>query len=393
MITTKFYLDTRSGTTPYPLKLRLTYQRQTAYLAMGIQLMPEQWNGIQVVKHPRAAMMNNQLIARKAEIDCLIYDWQREGKLNGRKVAEIKNMLECAERGEEPGEMTVEEHYNKFLETKKGRTKEIYRDTLKKMLAYGMPRTYNDLTVDWLRGFDGWLDMSVNARAIHLRNIRALVNDAIDNELTTSYPFRKFKIKREETRKRALSLEQVHTLRDWPVEEYQKGYRDIFILMMLMRGINIGDLALLKEENIVDGRINYRRQKTHELYSIKVEPEVMEIINRYRGKEYLLDICDRYANYGDYMRRMNKGLRKIGELKMKGCKKIIKPLFPDITTYWARHSYATIGIYDCGLSMDMVADLLGHQHELKVTSVYVKKNEKAMDAAARKVIDKILYDK
>jgi integrase len=302
-------------------------------------------------------------------------------------------MLECAERGEEPREMTVEGHYNKFLETKKGRTREIYRETLKKMLAYGMPRTYNDLNIDWLRGFEGWLGISVNAKAIHLRNIRALVNDAIDNELTTSYPFRKFKIKHEETRKRALSLEQVHMLRDWPVEEYQKGYRDIFILMILMRGINIGDLALLKEDNIVDGRINYRRQKTHELYSIKVEPEMMEIINRYRGKEFLLDICDRYADYGDYMRRMNKGLRKIGELKMKGCKKIIKPLFPDITTYWARHSYATIGMYDCELSIDIIGDLLGHSNGMPVTNIYIRKNERVADEAARKIIDKVMYGK
>ena len=392
-MTTNFYLDSRRGTAPYPLTLRITHQRATAYVSMGIRLYAEQWDGVKVVKHPRAGMLNNQLMARKAEIDCLLYDMERSGKLAGKKMSDVKAMIEAAERGGEKDGVTVAEHIELFISFKEGRTKQLYEETRKKIERFGMPEKYEEITVDWLRRWEQSLGGSVNGRAIHLRNMRALFNDAIDREITQVYPFRKFKIKKEETRARALTLEQVHTLRDWEVERYQEQYRDIFILMMLMRGINIGDLALLTEKNIVDGRIEYRRQKTKELYSIRVEPEMMEIIERYRGKDYLLDIGDRYSNYQDYMRRMNKGLRNIGYLKTVRCKKIIKPLFPDITTYWARHTFASVARYNCDISMDMIADLLGHKHELKITNIYVRKNEGAMDAAARKVIDKILYDK
>ena len=394
MVTTNFYLDDRRGEAPYQLTLRLTYMRTTAYIRLGIKLTPEQWDGVKVVKHPRAGMLNNQLMARKAEIDCRLYDLERGGKIKGKKASDIKAFIEAEERGEEVKDgMSVAEHIELYMSFKTGRTKGLYEETRKKIEKYGMPERYEEITVDWLRQWELWLGGSVNGRAIHLRNLRALMNDAIDRDITTHYPFRKFKIKKEETRKRSLTLEQLHTLRDWEVEEYQEQYRDIFILMILMRGINIGDLALLTEENVVDGRIDYRRQKTKEFYSIKIEPEMMDIINRYKGEKFLLNIGDRYNDYTDYMRRMNKGLRNIGELKVAKCKKIIKPLFPDITTYWARHSFATVAMYDCGLSMDMIADLLGHKHGLDITSIYIKKNEKAMDKAARKVIDKVMYGK
>lgn len=97
----------------------------------------------------------------------------------------------------------------------------------------------------WLSNFESWMaesGMKVNAYSIHLRNIRAVFNYAIDEEITTLYPFRKYKIKKEETRKRALSVEQLRLLRDYPCEEFEKKYRDIFMLIVYLVGINIGDL-------------------------------------------------------------------------------------------------------------------------------------------------------
>lgn len=112
----------------------------------------------------------------------------------------------------------------------------------------------------WLSNFESWMaesGMKVNAYSIHLRNIRAVFNYAIDEEITTLYPFRKYKIKKEETRKRALSVEQLRLLRDYPCEEFEKKYRDIFMLIVYLVGINIGDLLLLEHKDIIDGRIEY----------------------------------------------------------------------------------------------------------------------------------------
>lgn len=100
-------------------------------------------------------------------------------------------------------------------------------------------------------------------------------------------------------------------------------------------------MLLLKEENIVNGRIEYHRRKTGKLYSVKIEPEAQGIIDRYKGRQYLLNVLDEYSNYKDFISRINKALKNIGPFERKGLggKKVRQPLFPDLSTYWARHSW------------------------------------------------------
>ena len=57
------------------------------------------------------------------------------------------------------------------------------------------------------------------------------------------------------------------TLRDYPCEEHQKQYVDIFMLIFYLVGINTVDLCRL--EKIRNGRIEYRRAKTKKIYNIK----------------------------------------------------------------------------------------------------------------------------
>lgn len=124
-----------------------------------------------------------------------------------------------------------------------------------------------------------------------MRNIRSVFNFVIGEELITCYPFRKFKIKTVETRKRSLTVEQLRELLDYPCDSYTGYYREIFKLIFCLIGINIVDLCALTE--IRDGRIEYVRSKTKRHYSIKVEPEALAIIKSFRGKKHLIDIADR----------------------------------------------------------------------------------------------------
>ena len=78
------------------------------------------------------------------------------------------------------------------------------------------------------------------------------------------------------------------------------------MLMLYLIGVNAVDLFNTK--NLVDGRLEYERAKTGKLYSIKVEPEAMEIIERYKGEKHLLYILDEYNNYKDFLHRMSMRL-------------------------------------------------------------------------------------
>lgn len=392
MVTTGLFLDGRRGAAPYSLKLRLTYRRKTAYLNMNIKLEEDQWDGAKVIKHPRAQMLNNQIAARKADIDNQLYQWHISGVLAGKDVASIKAMLEAENEGAD-----FMSYWRKAVARRTNNTQKVYQQALDKIIEYDPKPAFDKIDVDWLIGFDRWMAKtmpSANSRSIQMRCLRAVMNDALDDEIITHYPFRKFRIKQEPTKKKALSLKEVRTLVRWEVEDYQKRYKDLFILMILMRGINIGDLCMLTRNNVVDGRIEYRRKKTHKDYSIKIEPEMQEIIDRWKGKKYLLNVMDSYSKYDNFKSRMNKALKDIGEVKhLKQGKKEKKPLFPNLSSNWARHTFATIALNECGLSRDMISDLLGHSEGLDVTNIYIKKDLEKMDAAARKIIDKVLYNK
>lgn len=284
------------------------------------------------------------------------------------------------------------EYIEEFASTKTRKTtKEVYEYTKRKIEDFDPKCTFETIDRSWLNKFERWMigsGMKTNACAVHMRNIRAVFNYCIDEEYTTLYPFRKFKIKKEETRKRSLTVEQLRTLRDYPCEEYQVRYRDIFMLMFYMIGINAIDLFHAKESDVVDGRLEYKRSKTGKLYSVLIQPEAQAIIDKYKGKNYLLNVLDEYKNYKDFLHRMGDALKDIGPMERKGLggKKIRQPLFPDISSYWARHTWATIAA-SLDIPKEVISAGLGHEIGSSITSIYIDFNMKKVDDANRAVID------
>ena len=271
-------------------------------------------------------------------------------------------------------------------------TIEKYALTKNKLLIYDATCTFETMNKAWLDRFTKYLSqtLKINSCAIHLRNIRAVFNYAIDYEITTIYPFRKYSIKKEETRKKALTIEDIKMLRDYPVEKHQQKYRDIFMLMFYMVGINIGDLLKAKPNDLVNGRLEYRRTKTGKLFSILVQPEAQEIIDRYKGIDYLINILDTFVDYRNFNHRLGIELKRIGEVERvgRGGKKERKPLFYGISSNYARHSWATIAS-QLDIPKETIAAGLGHSSN-SVTDIYIKFNIRKVDEANRRVLDSLL---
>ncbi|MBR5117911.1 MAG: site-specific integrase [Muribaculaceae bacterium] len=415
MANIRLFLDTRridqSGLSQ--LKVALSQNRKTAYISLDVRLTSDQWDKTKslVVKHPDKKKLNVLLADKVKQLERTILYLSDLGRLKGLDAIGIKSEIEknmYPERYEMKEQKVQVERDKKlfanrflsFAECKKESTKEIYMHTYKRMVAFMETEqklhrlSFEDITREWLTRFDLFLSKtspSKNARNIHLRNIRAVFNEAIDDEITTFYPFRRFKIRPVATRKRNLKVDDLRTLFNYPCEEHAANYLDIFKLMFMLIGINCVDLTHLKE--IRDGRIEFYRAKTSRLYSIKVEPEALEIIERHRGKKYLIDILDRWKNYKDFNLKMNRTLKKIGPVERVGLggKKVYDPLFPEITTYWARHSWATIAA-SLDIPRDTIAHALGHGNNT-VTDIYIDFDQEKVDIANRKVLDWVLYGK
>lgn len=405
MITTRFYLDCRGVKkgSPAPLKLAITKKGATAHIPLNVSILPAQWDkkSQKIKDHPNKSYLNIYINKRKSIIDDLIIKLIDRGSISGLRACQIKDKINAEidpKETREFKERTFLYRFAQFAATKSGKTKEIYNLTYKKICEFtkknGGLLLFEDINKDWLVKFDRFLDKksnSVNSRNIHLRNIRAVFNDAIDNDITTAYPFRKFKIKAVETRKRSLKVEDLRTIFNCKVEKYAEFYRDMFKLMFFLIGINVIDLYNLKSITR-NNTIEYRRAKTHKLYSIKIEPEAREIIEKYRGKKNLLKIADRWKDYKNFARQTNHALQMLGATRSGLGGKKSEGLFPEITTYWARHSWATIAA-SLDIPKETISAALGHEIGCSTTSIYIDFDRAKVDEANRKVIDWVIYNK
>ena len=154
------------------------------------------------------------------------------------------------------------------------------------------------------------------------------------------------------------------------------------MLSLCLIGINFRDLFYVKE--LRSGRISYKRSKGKKEYSIKVPPQGIHIINRYKGTTYLLNTLDNYADYRSATKRINKKLKYIAVL----CK-----IEKNISLYTFRHSWSAYARY-LGISKDDIAAALGHrQIDLpQVTEFYdhIEEEQRRVDLANKKVIRLIL---
>lgn len=413
MITTKLYLDRRSKNKrgESPVKICIANRGYDTYLQTGVRIQERYWDKYRgkVMELPNRTSINNYLASIKTRIDNLIMELTSKGELAGMTVTQIKNLLAEKLNPREENNNGFIPRFVKFMESKeKQSTKEKYAITLKRIKQYDgdfSSLKFEDITKDWLSGFDTFLmktNPAKNSRNIHFRNIRAVFNDAIDNGITQSYPFRKFKIRPERTIKRSLSIEQLRELFNYRVEHWQERYLDYFKLEFYLIGINTIDLCHL---TAIDnkGRINYKRAKTGRLYSIKVEPEALDIISKHQGKAYLLDILDGIKDPHAFTGKFNKGLQSIGTVtlvkneewkpnsKKHKLKKMRCPSFPGLSAYWARHTWATIAA-ELDIPKETIAAALGHGGNT-VTDIYIDFDSRKIDEANRRVIDYVLYCK
>jgi len=406
MATIKPTLDTRSKKTDgtYPLKLYLNH-KGTSYINLGISVTEEQWNGREVVEHPKSKTYNKAIHIKWITAESIILNLSSAGKLNRMTTKQLKSCIENnsdePDVEPEPKGYMVETHFRRYIDnTPNKRTKEIYRNTLDKIGKFAPKITFEEVNIAWLKSFDAHMATTceTNTRAIEMRNLRAVFNDAINEDLVSlsAYPFRKFKIRKEKTIKRSLSVEQLQLLKNYPVQAHQEKYRSIFFLMFYLIGINTIDLLRLKPDDLRNGRIDYIRAKTGRPYSIEVLPEAMKIIKKYRGQNYLIDILDNYANHKDFAARINENLKEIGKMEwvantakdpkfVKKNKKKITALFPYLTTYYARHSWATIAA-SLDIPKETISAALGHEIGSETTAIYIDFDLKKVDAANRQVI-------
>ena len=218
--------------------------------------------------------------------------------------------------------------------------------------------------------------LKINSISNYIRTIRAIYNKAIKLKVVerSFYPFYDISIKSEKTAKRAISKDDILKLKHIPLKKHSTAGRSLnyFLLSFYLRGISFTDLAYLTTNNIIDGRIEYKRRKTHKNYSIKVLPEAEILFQQFEivGSKYLLPILSNDAVEDSL--KTKKVIRQCIKTTNKYLKRLSVELElgSPVTTYTSRHSFGTIA-KRLGYSNELIAEALGHEYGNKITNIYL----------------------
>lgn len=223
----------------------------------------------------------------------------------------------------------------------------------------------------------------------HMRDLRTLFNEArkvYNNEdigvvKIKHYPFKVYKIGAPpKTKKRNIPAEQVIKIKDCLVKPYSRAElaKELFLLSFYMCGMNAVDFYNLDSYDAQSKRLEYNRSKTSGLrhdgafISIKIVPEARPLLEKYIGK-----LQDRYSTYNGLDTALSKGMQQLRKIAA----------VPDITFYWARHTFATIARNKCQMDKDSIAEALNHvDGEHKITDIYIEKDWSIVDKVQAAVI-------
>lgn len=267
----------------------------------------------------------------------------------------------------------------------------------------GRDLTFSELDQNFLTRFEEYhlaKGNSQNSISVIMRTIRALYNKAILEGCArrANYPFRSqlstkgYSIGKlnTSTLKRALTKEQMKRIVSLELEPYSNSWhaRNYFLFSFYNRGINFIDMAFLTPDNIKNNRMVYRRAKTGKPYNIELLEPSQAIIGHYRDVTdgYLFPILfkGRYLSKQAIHNRIHKIRRKVNE----GLKEVasLSGITDNLTTYVARHSWATI-LKRNGISTSIISEGLGHDSE-KTTQIYLDSFENmVLDEANKSLLD------
>lgn len=395
MLSAKIILDTRHKKkgNVYPLKLRLTHDRKASYISLGYDIPANDWDedGEKVKTSCKTVenttRLNALLVKEKQKALDTFLKIQDEGKLATLSLEGLKSFV--VNKGTDAMMFAFgEEMIAQLKESQKHGNARVYDTMLRSVRSFAKGKDFpmKQVTYAWLKKYEAWYlskGNSANGLSVNLRTLRALYNRAVRQKLVSKehYPFTDFRIKTESTRKRAIAATDLERIKQFePKTEWQARAKDYFFLSFYLMGASFVDLAFLKVKNITGGRIEYKRRKTGRLHSVPISPPLQSLLDKYlpeKGKEdFILNVLKtedpkkQAVKVRDELRRFNRRLKEIG----KSC-----GIEAALTSYVARHSYATIAKYK-GVPTAVISEALGHTSE-EVTQVY-------LDSFDKEVLDK-----
>jgi integrase/recombinase XerD len=384
------------------VKIRITYNRQRSYFPTGIDLTPEEFeqvmHGQRRTADQREALLKLNHLFGKAEtlIDKLpVFTFSAFEE----NYLEQRNTLNSVS-------FAFDKYIEQLIGEKRIGTAVTYKCARNSIAEFRKNLTFAEVTPELLKKYESKMlkeGNSISTVGIYLRSFRAIYNQqGIDKSL---YPFgeqkSKYSIPTSRNIKKALTLEEIGKIYHYaaPTGSTKEMAKDYWLFLYLCNGMNVKDFCLLKWTNIEGQILTYKRAKTErsrkesKLISVALKPETLEIIKKWGQPSILkeayifphlklgLSAEGERAIYQQLTKTINKYMKRISsELGLN----------KEVTSYFARHSFATV-LKRSGAKIEMISELLGHS-SVDITESYldsfemeqIHKETDALTAAFRK---------
>lgn len=375
-------LDTRTvnkeGT--YPVKIKVYFQGKPKYYPTGICMSTnEELEEVLESKSKKNIeiqdIIGKELSRILKNVDILVergtFSFSNLNNMLGKNIGGTLNEMISAKIKE----LENEEKFG---------TSAFYKGTLsllKRYIKHDVP--IKEVTVEWLNGLEKFILKTANQTtvAMNMRNIRATMNIAkqVGVIRESDYPFGrgKYQIKEGSGKKKALNKKQLKA-----IAEYSDGsmttefYRDLWLFIYFCNGLNVADLISLKFSDIQNGEISFIRKKTKDrtrdvkrIYAA-ITPEMYSIINKWGNDPKKSVYIFPFLKPGDSAWEHEKKKKNLTKLINKRMKMIGEKLnLGKITTYVARHTYATV-LRNEGVPISIISPMLGHS-SVTTTEIYL----------------------
>lgn len=398
-------LDTRrekkDGT--YPIIFRLCHFQKTISISTGYSVAEKYWdeNNRRIKSHYKGVAnvlrVNNFLEKERARHIDQITILKDKKELDYLSIQELKEKL-VPKKNYKTFFGYSQHLIESLIDQNRIGTARTYKTAVNSVKKFRKQKDFkfNELNYRFLLDYEAYFfknGYTINGFASFMRTVRAIYNKAIKDGVAEKegYPFERYTLKMEPTKKRAISLESMQKIANL---KYKPGSalfktRNYFMMSFYLMGASFTDLAHLRIENIVDGRIQYKRQKTGKHYDIKVSPSLQTILDYYikdKSKEdYILPVIrseepvTQYKHILRARKKYNKRLRLIAE---------DAGIETKLTSYVARHTFASLA-NNMAIPVTAISEMLGHQ-KLSTTQIYLASlNKKTIDNYNDKVISMI----
>jgi len=374
-----------------PLMLRICKDGKRKYESIGISILPSLWDFKQ--NKPTRKCPNKEYIERLIAEKVKVYT---------DKVIEFKSQekeftaTSLMEKVNKPVKRkTVQEVFNQYIQELESanrlRYADMYKCTMHSLIKFNkhLDIPFSDMDTIWLKRYEVWLQsqgLAINTLGTRFRHLRVIYNFAIEEKIVKSeyYPFNSFKVSKlsQTTAKRSIQKDEILSVLNYQGQTPLECLAiDLFTFSYLAAGINFGDIARLTKDNILENRLIYIRKKTQKQIKVSLQEQAIKLIQKYSMPDnpYLFPILSSFHKTEQQkvnrihkiIAKVNKSLKEIGE-------RLNIPI--DLTTYVARHSFATV-LKRSGVNTSLICEALGHSSE-RVTQIYLDSfgNEQMEDA-------------